>query len=161
TVKPLTLIQYSEEKKLPVDYLVKTWGLKEVQLNGFCCIEQPYAQIDGTAYAPRYRYANAKKSPLNSGDRIVLYGQKQLISPDGDMCILVEGESDTQTLHYARYNVLGIPGTSMWDTCIDNDPQMVAVLAWKTIIVIQEPPSLKERAKGLDSAAKMVIKIKD
>src|SRR5580700_198327 len=122
SAKPLTLKQYSEEKKLPVDYLEKTWGLKEVQRDSVVCIEQPYVRLDGEAFAPRYRYANAKKSPLNSGSRIILYGQKQLVNPEGDSCILVEGESDTQTLRYAAYNVLGIPGTSMWDTCIANDP---------------------------------------
>jgi len=159
--KPLTLEQYSEEKKLPVDYLAKTWSVKEVQRDGVCCLEQPYTHMDGTAYAPRYRYANAKLSPSKSGDRIILYGQKQLISPDGDMCIVVEGESDSQTLHFARYNVLGVPGTSLWDTCIANDPLIGFLLAGKTIIVIQEPPSPKERAKGLDSAANMVAKIKD
>jgi hypothetical protein len=160
SAKPLTLKQYSEEKKLPVDYLDKTWGLKEVQRDGVVCIEQPYVRLDGEAFAPRYRYANAKKSPVNSGSRIILYGQKQLVNPEGDSCILVEGESDTQTLRYAAYNVLGIPGTSMWDTCIANDPDIVTFLAWKTVIVIQEPPSIKEKEKKLDSPAMMLAKIK-
>jgi hypothetical protein len=101
--------------------------------------------MDGTVCAPRYRYANAKLSPLDSGDRIVLYGQKQLVAPESSTCVLVEGESDTQTLRYARYNVLGIPGTSMWDKCIANDPDIVQLLAFKTIIIIQEPPSLAEK----------------
>jgi putative DNA primase/helicase len=158
---PLTLKQYSKEKELPPDYLSKAWGLKEVQRDGVSCIEQPYTRRDGEVCAPRYRYANAKQSPYNSGDRIILYGQKQPISPEGSMCILVEGESDTQTFHHARYNVLGIPGTSMWDKCIANDPAIIDFLAFKTVIVIQEPPSLAEKAKGLDSAAKMVRKIKD
>jgi hypothetical protein len=160
TDRPLTLKQYSEERKLPLDYLVKTWGLKDVQRGGVCCVEQPYTRMDGEAYAPRYRYANAKKSPFKSGDRIILYGQKQLINSDSDMVALVEGESDTQTLHYARYTVLGIPGTSMWDTCISNDPHIETFLAGKTVIVIQEPPSPKEKAKKLDSPASLLAKIK-
>ena len=158
---PLTVEQYSSEKKLPLDYLTKEWGLKNVQRGGVCCVEQPYTRMDGEVCAPRYRYANAKQSPYNSGDHIILYGQKQLISPEGSTCILVEGESDTQTLHHSRYNVLGVPGTSMWDKCISNDPDIIDFLAFKTVIIIQEPPSLAEKAKGLDSAAKMVTKIKE
>jgi AAA domain len=160
TAKPLTLKQYSEEKQLPVKYLVETWGLKEVQRDGVSCVEQPYTRMDGSACAPRYRYANAKKSPYKSGDKIILYGQKQLVSATSDTVILVEGESDTQTLQFARYNVLGIPGTSMWNKCIENDPEIVNFLAFKTVIVIQEPPSRNEKAKGLDSPATMLAKIK-
>jgi hypothetical protein len=115
--------------------------------------------MDDVICAPRYRYANAKQSPYNSGDKIILYGQKQLCSTR-DNCILVEGESDTQTLRFAGYNVLGIPGTSMWDKCIENDPDILTYLAFKTVVIIQEPPSYAERAKRLDSAAKMVLKIK-
>lgn len=163
---PLTLEQYSKERHLPVDYLQTTWGLKEVQRDGVTCIEQPYSHIDGQVFAPRFRYGNAKLSPANSGSRIILYGQKQLISQDSDpvlakdMIILVEGESDTQTLHFARYNVLGIPGTSMWGKCLENDPDIVPFFAGKTVIVIQEPASVKEREKGLDSPVKLIARIK-
>src|ERR1700687_3179990 len=110
---PLTLEQYAEQRKLPLDDLVKVWGLKNVVREGVACIEQPYTRMDGTIGAPRYRYANAKQSPYKSGDSIFLYGQKQLVSAEASTCILVEGESDAQTLRFARYNVLGIPGTSM------------------------------------------------
>jgi len=158
--EPLTLEQYSKEKQLPLDYLVKTWGLKTVLRDGVSCVEQPYTRMDATVCAPRYRYANAKQSPCNSGDRIILYGQKQLRSTNSGQCIFVEGESDTQTLHHAGYNVLGIPGTSMWDKCVANDLGILDFLVGKTVIVIQEPPSLAEKAKGLDSAAKMVVNIK-
>ena len=157
---PLTLEQYADERKLPADYLVRTWGLKNVRRGDVSCVEQPYTRMDGEVCAPRYRFGNAKLSPYNSGDQIILYGQKQLCSQDGDTCILVEGESDTQTLRFAGYTVLGIPGTSMWDKCIENDPAIITFLNFKTVIVIQEPPSLSEKAKGLDSAAKMVMKIK-
>ena len=157
---PLTLEQYSQERKLPLDYLAKTWGLKSVVHDGVLCVEQPYTRLDGTVCAPRYRYANAKKSPSQSGDRIVLYGQKQLLSKDPASIILVEGESDTQTLRYAAFNVLGIPGTSMWDKCLSNDPDIKTFLEWAVIFVIQEPPSPAELKKGLDSPSKMVAKIR-
>jgi putative DNA primase/helicase len=157
---PLTLEQYSQERKLPIEYLVKTWGLKNVVHDGVSCVEQPYTRKDGVVCAPRYRYANAKKSPSQSGDRIVLYGQKQLISTNPESIILVEGESDTQTLRYAAFNVLGIPGTSMWDKCLSNDPDIKTFLEFGVIFVIQEPPSLAEMKKGLDSPSKMVAKIR-
>jgi|HubBroStandDraft_4_1064222.scaffolds.fasta_scaffold34000_2 putative DNA primase/helicase len=168
--QPLTLTQYSEEKKLPLEYLAKTWGLKTVFRGdpAVHCVEQPYTRMDGTAAAPRYRYANEKKSPPNSGDQIVLYGQAQLIpnpevyafaAPDTRPCFLVEGESDTQTLQYVRVHVLGVPGTSMWDKCVENDPSILDYLGERTIFVIQEPPSAAEKAKRLDSPAKMVQRI--
>ena len=125
--EPLTLEQYAEERNLPANYLVETWGLKTVLRDGVSCVEQPYTRMDGTVCAPRYRYANAKQSPYKSGDSIVLYGQNQLLSLDaGAACSLVEGESDAQTLHYFGSNVLGVPGTSMWDTCIKNDPAILS-----------------------------------
>lgn len=160
TVKPLTLREYSNQKHLPLDYLTKTWGVHEVHCGGVRCVEQPYTGCDGSDYAPRFRFADAKKSPAHSGDRITLYGLKQLINRESDQIILVEGESDTQTLHFARYNVLGVPGTSMWDTCVKNDPTILTLLSGKTLIVIQEPPSAKERAKRLDSPVKMMARIK-
>ncbi len=163
--KSLTLPQYAEEKKLPLDCLKNTFKLTTVFRADVHCVEQPYTRMDGTSAAPRYRYANAKQSPPHCGDQIVLYGQAQLIprpevyvfaGPDTRPCFLVEGESDTHTLRCAAINVLGIPGTSMWDTCIENDPDVLDFLAGRTIFVIQEPPSPKEKAKRLDSPAKMV-----
>lgn len=156
---PLSLAQYCKEKKLPVVYLEKIWGLKNALQKGVACIEQPYTRMDGTVGAPRFRFANRKLSPPQSGNQIFLYGQKQLLSQTQDV-ILVEGESDTQTLHFCGYNVLGIPGTSMWETCLKNDPNIAEFLAFKTVYVIQEPQSAAERAKHLDSPARMIAKIK-
>lgn len=191
---PLNRETYAEERKLPLKYLVEKWGLKNVIHDTVGCVEQPYTRMDGTVCAPRYRYANAKKSPVGCGDSIILYGQSQLISKElsaftndhyvpvaeekvvggkkqvtlrkelvpkrEDHCILVEGESCTQTLRYAGYNVLGIPGTSMWDKCIANDPPILKFLEVRTLVVIQEPPSPAEEAKGLNSPAKMIAKIR-
>jgi hypothetical protein len=159
---PLTLEQYAQERHLPVEHLKKFWGLKNTTHNGVACIEQPYANFDGTFGAPRYRYGNGKKSPVDSGDRIVLYGQKQLINRDCDSLILVEGESDTQTLRYAAFNVLGVPGTSMWNKCLENDPDIQPWLVQKSVVlVIQEPASAAEKRKGLDSPARMISKIRE
>ena len=157
---PLTLEQYSRVKQLPVDWLVRYFGLKNVVHAGQSCIVQPYTKFDGTLGAPRYRYGNAKQSPHNSGSQIFLYGQQQIIEKDSPFCILVEGESDTQTLRFAAFNVLGIPGTSMWDKCIENDPTILEFFNGKTVCVIQEPPSQAEQVKGIDSPARMFAKIK-
>jgi hypothetical protein len=138
-LQSLTLPQYAEEKKLPLNCLKNTFKLTTVFRGDVHCVEQPYTRMDGTPAAPRYRYANAKQSPPNCGDQIVLYGQAQLIPKiqmdaldvgDSRPCFLVEGESDTHTLRCAAINVLGIPGTAMWDTCIQNDPDVLDFLAW-------------------------------
>jgi putative DNA primase/helicase len=158
---PLTIEQYAKEKRLPVDYLTKVWGLKNVVHDSQACIEQPYTRLDGVLGAPRYRFGNAKKSPYASGAQIFLYGQAQLVNREGQAVVLVEGESDTQTLHFARYNVLGIPGTSMWNRCTENDPDILRFLDGRTIAIVQEPPSQAEQAKGLDSPARMIAQIRD
>lgn len=166
---PLTIDEYARERCLPVDYLRKTWDLKNSTHLGVRCIEQPYTKMDGTVGSPRFRYANGKRSP--DGAKLILYGQKQLIpevvSSTGkrfskDHCFLVEGESDTQTLQFLRYNVLGIPGTETWETCIENDPDIFDFLFTRELIaVIQEPPSPRQLKKRLDTAAKMVTKIRE
>lgn len=158
---PLTLGEYAKERHLPVDYLTKTWGLKEVRRDGVTCIEQPYINLAGEVCAPRYRYGNKGKNKMSPpGAKLTLYGQKQLINVDSEQIVLVEGESDTQTLRYAAINVLGIPGTQTWDSCLANDPTIAQIFAGKTVIVIQEPPSLRERELGKDSPVKMFAKIK-
>jgi hypothetical protein len=159
---PLTLEQYAEERKLPKEYLVKTWGLVDAVHDGVVCVEQPYTRMDGSGGAPRYRYANAKKSPSGCGDQLILYGQKQLIGKNPDSIILVEGESDTQTLRYAAFNVLGVSGTSMWNKCLENDPDIFKFLTSREVVfVIQEPASSREKEKKLDSPAKMLAKIRE
>jgi hypothetical protein len=161
---PLTLEEYANERRLPKDWLAKTFGLKDTVHDGIACVEQPYTRLDGTAAAPRYRYANMKKSPAGCGDQIVLYGQQQLINKnDPDTIILVEGESDTQTFRYAAFNVLGIPGTSMWDKCLVNQPEIASYFASATtaaVFVVQEPASSREKAKKLDSPTKMLANIR-
>lgn len=163
---PLTIANYARQRLLPVDYLIKTWGLKEVEHLGVRCIEQPYTRKDGTVGPPRFRYGTgsdpSKMSPVDCGPRMILYGQKQLRWDDAPYCFLVEGESDTQTLHFSDNVVLGIPGCKTWRTCINND---IAILDWlsnrEVILVIQEPPSAAEKRKGLDSPAAMVQEIKN
>lgn len=97
----------------------------------------------------------------------LVYGQHQLVNKDDPTSlVIVEGESDTQMLRYAGFNVLGVPGTSMWDKCLANDPEIQSFISWQSgstsmpVFVIQEPQSPAERAKGLNSAAKMIDKIR-
>lgn len=163
---PLTIDQYARERCFPVDFLVKTWGLTSVKdSHGVTCIEQPYMKRDGAVGDPRYRYANGKRSP--EGAKLILYGQKQLVTDqsgycalEGRYCFLVEGESDTQTLQFLRYNVLGIPGTQTWNTCLKNDPAILPFFERWTPVIIQEPPSGAEKKKHIDSPAKLVEDIK-
>src|SRR4029077_4725608 len=62
---------------------------------------------------------------------------------------------------FTNHTVLGIPGTSMWDTSLDNDRAIVDFLMSRAVVaVIQEPPSEAEKKKHLDSPAKMLAKIR-
>jgi RecA-family ATPase len=162
---PLTIEEYSAERNLPVDYLKDVWDLKEVEREKVVCIEQPYTRLDmfGGAVCcdPRWRFGKGskpgKKSPV--GAKLILYGQKQLpeLTP---FMFLVEGESDTQTLRYLGWPVLGIPGAKTWSTCIQNDPDVLRILkGCQEILIVREPASNAEKLKNWDSPAKMVADI--
>ncbi|MFA7191051.1 MAG: DUF927 domain-containing protein [Dehalococcoidales bacterium] len=101
---PYTLAVYSEEKKLPIEFL-KGLGLRDY--NNSTLI--PYKDADGKEHIPRYRKWKQFWWPKGSAGRLIPYGLDRL-KEYTDQIILVEGESDTQTLWLHEYPALGIPG---------------------------------------------------
>jgi len=110
TARGLTLEQYSEAKKLPVDFL-EDLGLYST--GSKLCI--PYRDENKFDVAVRYRHAisGGRKFSWRKGSTPVLYGLWRL-KKDRDTVILVEGESDAHTLWRHNYNALGLPGAATW-----------------------------------------------
>lgn len=121
TLQPCNLENYSEAKGLPADFLERL-GLTDFHYMGKPAIRIPYHSPDGSEVAVRFRTAleKAEEGPddrfrWRRGSKATLYGLERLerIRKVGYV-VLVEGESDAQTLWYHRLPALGIPGASNW-----------------------------------------------
>jgi hypothetical protein len=131
----LTLAEYAAAKQLPADFL-RQLGVSDVTLNQTSTVRIPYYDADGTVIATRLRIALV-------GDRFrwartsktAPYGLSRL----GDartqgFVVLVEGESDAQTLWHHGVPALGIPGAATWKPEWD-----AALIGIDIIYVVLEP----------------------
>lgn len=111
-----TLDQYAQEKHLERDFLEAVFNLSDYRArNGNTSVKIPYLGIDGKIYATRYRHS-PKSDPRftwQKGSKVCLYGLQfwESIRESGSV-ILVEGESDCQTLTRLGLHSLGVPGAS-------------------------------------------------
>ena len=114
-----TLEQYSEDKRLPAAFLKETCGLSTGRdRDGTTYLKIPYFGADGQEVLCRKRYA---KKDFRWG-----YGSKGKIFPYGvwrlpefqkpGYCVLVEGESDTQSLWHMGIPAIGIAGATLFKT---------------------------------------------
>ena len=104
--KKYTLDDYAREKKLDKEFLEKlrlTSGKNSVAI--------PYYDEDKKIIATRYR-----NNPLNEprfyweeGSKTNLYGLWKLKDYKKDYIVIVEGESDTQTLWLHGIQTIGVP----------------------------------------------------
>lgn len=106
TDKKYTIEDYAKEKKLQIEFLEEI-GLKNAEYN----ITIPYYNEDKKIVATRHR-----NNPLNkprfyweTGSKIILYGLWLLKYYKDDYIVLVEGESDTQTLWFKGIQAIGVP----------------------------------------------------
>ncbi|HTF32185.1 MAG TPA: DUF3631 domain-containing protein [Myxococcota bacterium] len=117
----VTLAQYAAAKRLPEEFLAEL-GVREVRYFGPPSLEIPYRDCEGQAGPVRYRI-RLEKGPegderfrwKKGGPKALPYGLWRLdrFLPAGYL-ILVEGESDAQTLWRHRFPALGIPGAASW-----------------------------------------------
>ncbi len=120
TVEGCTLAQYSAAKQLPIEFL-HTLGLRDCRYQGQDAVRIPYKDEQCEEVAVRYRLALAKSDQgdqrfrWKQGTKPCLYGLWRLeqIRLAGSV-VLVEGESDAQTLWSHGIRALGIPGAAMW-----------------------------------------------
>ncbi len=113
------LADYARTKRLPEDFL-RELGLTDVFIGGLPAVRIPYLTADGTEAAVRFRIGldpGGDRFRWRSGSKPLLYGLHRLTAasrrPVGEV-VLVEGESDTQTLMFHGFRALGLPGASIW-----------------------------------------------
>ncbi|WP_338817972.1 hypothetical protein MTCOM_18050 [Moorella thermoacetica] len=110
---PLTLTAYAVYCNLPVSFLQKL-GLAECAKG----VKIPYCTVDGQVFRYRYRLSLNKQGSRfawGSGKGILPYGLENLhLAKKAGYLLLVEGESDVQTLLYAGIPALGSPGVAAW-----------------------------------------------
>ena len=134
--KSYSLQQYAFEKKLPKEWLEEKCHLstEKDRYSGATYLLTPYYDETGKETTHRKRFANKDfRWKARSSGKIGLYGEWRL--PEirtGKSVILVEGESDTQSLWYMDLPALGVPGASMFKT------QHASLLQDLTIYIHQE-----------------------
>jgi len=115
-VAGLTLAQYAEAKRLPLDFL-RSLGLTEIRVNRLPTVRMPYCDGSGEEVAVRFRLALSGENRFRwkAGSKPCLYGLQRLISArKAGHTVLCEGESDAQTLWLHDIPALGVPGASVW-----------------------------------------------
>jgi hypothetical protein len=112
----LTVAQYAEAKRLDPEFL-HGLGLMDIFLNGTPAVRIPYFDTDGrTIAATRFRLAlTGDRFQWKKGSKQTLYGLNRLEDArTAGFIVLVEGESDVQTLWSHGIPALGLPGASSW-----------------------------------------------
>ncbi|MGN1318901.1 MAG: DUF927 domain-containing protein [Lachnospirales bacterium] len=131
-----TLSQYAFEKRLPDDWLKEFFHLaNDKGKDGVTYIKMPYYNEKGQETTFRKRFANKEfKWKYGSSGKICLYNEWSLESiRNVGSVVLVEGESDTQTLVYLGIPVLGVPGASLFK------PHQVKLLQDLKVYIHKEP----------------------
>ena len=131
-----TLEQYAFEKRLPIEFLRDVCRVSTGRdRDGTSFLNLPYFFSDDSPAATRIRYGNkAFRWKHGSKGNICLYGEWRLpeIQRVG-WVILVEGESDTQSLWHMGLPALGVPGASMFK------PEHTEALDGLKVYLHQEP----------------------
>ena len=138
-----SLEQYALEKRLPKEWLADVCGLStgKDRKTGVSYMRIPYRDQNGKETTFRKRYANKdfrwKFGSQNSADaasRFGLYGEWMLPKiRESRYAVLVEGESDSQSLWYMGISALGVPGASNFK------PYLSAYLQDLKLYIHQEP----------------------
>ena len=117
-VKGYSLAQYAFEKHLPEDWLESECKIKTVHDRYYDVdyMKVPYMDEQGIEVTYRKRFANKEfRWKKGSSGKIGLYGEwKMRQVRSAGYVILVEGESDTQSLWYMELSALGVAGASMF-----------------------------------------------
>ncbi len=130
----LTLAQYADAKKLPMDFL-RGLGLADCKYQGLPALRIPYSDASGTLVAVRFRLGLGKdgiRFKWRNGDHPLLYGLDRLneIRRVG-WVLLVEGESDCHTVWLYGIPALGIPGKTNWRAEWMQHLRGLAVFIWQ------------------------------
>ena len=112
---PLTLEMYAASKKLPLDFL-RDLGVGENSGTDWVPkhVTIPYYDADGACVAVRQRRNpnNRQRFAWNKGGTPIVYGAWLDLNKTARALILVEGESDAQSLWLHGLPALGVPGAT-------------------------------------------------
>ena len=139
SLESYTLEQYSFDKHLPQEWLRERCHLETVRdrYHETDYLEIPYYGISGQKAVTRKRYGKKEfRWAKGSAGKICLYGEWRIpeFQQQGySYVILVEGESDTQSLWYMGLPAIGVPGASMFK------PEMAEVLQGLRLYIHKEP----------------------
>ena len=134
--KNYSLAEYTFTKHLPEDFLKDTCGITTAKdKDGSQYLKMPYFNEENTSPIFRKRYGDKEfRWSWGSSGKLILYGDWRLpeLRKTG-WAVLVEGESDTQTLWYLKVPALGVPGASNFNA------RMVPKLQDLKLYIHQEP----------------------
>jgi hypothetical protein len=128
-----SLADYASAKNLPVAFL-KSVGVGEIYYQGQQAVRIAYADEDGAEIAVRFRLAlkGEDRFRWRRGSHVAPYGLPRLnLARQAGYIVLVEGESDAQTLWYHGLPALGLPGASTWRAEWADYLQGLEVFAWR------------------------------
>jgi len=139
----ITLKDYSEANKLPLDFL-QSLQVYDRKNKGIPQVYTPYFDKDGKRVGTRIRTSlnGFNRFLWAPGSNPTLYGLLWIGKPlqgcndngdHGDIIILVEGETNAQTLWFYGYPALGVPDASKWNS------NWIEYLAGKKVYIWQEP----------------------
>ena len=113
-----SLAEYAFAKHLPEEWLAKTCRLetRKDRNNGTEWLYIPYYNAAGEESTYRKRYAHKDfRWRTGSSGKICLYGEWRIPEfANAGYAVMVEGESDTQSLWYMGIPAIGVPGASMF-----------------------------------------------
>lgn len=141
----LTVAALAEGKGLPLDFL-ESLDLTNINYFKKKAVRIPYFDAAGRETAARIRVSlnGSDKFRWKKGDKPTLYGLSRLPEARAEgYIVLVEGESDTQTLWFHGIPAIGIPGAANWRE--DRDAPHLKDVA--TIYVVIEPDQGGETIK--------------
>lgn len=133
---PYSLEQYSDEKMLPLDFLKEVCRASTgKERDGTTYLRLPYLKEDGQEATYRRRYGKKEfRWPYGASGKICLYGEWRLPEfRQQGWAVLVEGESDTQSLWHMGIPAIGVAGASMFK------PEQAAALQGLTLYLHKEP----------------------
>lgn len=114
-MQSFSLSEYAFSKHLPEDFLRDVCQASTGKdRDGVQWLKLPYYNEEGEAPVFRKRYGGKEfRWSYGSSGKLILYGEWRLpeIRQQG-YTLLVEGESDTQTLWYLKFAAQGVPGAS-------------------------------------------------
>lgn len=115
--KKYTVAEYAFMKRLPEKWLRENFYLAEGKdRDGTGYVKIPYLDTEKKEATYRKRYLpKAFKWKYGSGGKIGMYGEWRLDDiRNMGYAVIVEGESDTQTMWYLKVPALGCPGASFF-----------------------------------------------